>query len=148
MSETNEKNECRDLRALLAKRWDDRERPPAEGEEIAVNQHLAQCLQCRQWREQTEDLTSTAQAIPQFDVSEGLTQRIMATVQAEQKSQSTVRQMVLMVVVAVAACLFLLLEGDESATGALAWLVGLAGVGLLKPILDAPLPVREAVEPQ
>lgn len=52
-------------------------------EDPKFQQHAAGCAHCRQWQQESADIVDMAAALPQFDVSEHVTQNILAAVDQE-----------------------------------------------------------------
>jgi hypothetical protein len=84
------------------------------------------------------DLIAAASVIPQFDVPEALTQRILVAVETERKASITVKEVVLTAIVLGLTVAFVALESFESVSGLLAWFAGVAAVAVLKVVLTAP----------
>jgi len=76
---------------------------------------------------QLKEIESVAASLPQYDVSEALTQSIMRAVEAE-PSYSTGRESAITVgtILALAMSVLFVIEAHESVGGILSWIVGLA----------------------
>jgi len=103
--------------------------------QIADPAHEAQCSSCRVWTAQTQSILDVAAAMPQFDVSEALTQRILESVEAEAKRPRVEFGLLLPAAFAAGVALFTMAP-VESVEGMLSWAIGLAGVVLLKAIVE------------
>lgn len=95
--------------------------------------HAAQCSSCAAWQKQNELMISLASAMPQFDVSEGLTQRILGAVEKE----NTPGMEVSLLPISIAAGLaFLIFVPFDSAQSLFSWGIGALGLfimyGLMK----------------
>lgn len=95
---------------------------------LAAEQHIRVCRECETWRNQVNAIVATAQAVPEFDVPEALTQRILGDVQeASSGNAATVRTLVLSGVVLISAiCVFSSdsIDSFDTVNGAITWLLG------------------------
>jgi predicted anti-sigma-YlaC factor YlaD len=128
--------ECRRLRSVFDDLGKGVGAARGQPDEQLILEHFAECADCRDWQSQTIDLVSQMSAMPQFDVSEALTQRILASVRDEESTRLSTAQMVSMAVATGVAVAFLCFDSLESAAGLASWLVGLSALFLLKPLLD------------
>lgn len=55
----------------------------SESEQVSYQHHAECCRPCAAWCDQHHNLAQLAGALPQFDVSEGLTQKILSAVERE-----------------------------------------------------------------
>jgi len=106
------------------------------GEELQMNAHHEQCASCQAWRAQTDKLIDMSAAIPQFDVSEALTQRILVSVDAEHRKPA-LESGYLIPLAVVAAAMSLTVLPLDSIDGLFSWAIGLAGLFVLKAIVSA-----------
>ncbi|MDZ4833130.1 MAG: hypothetical protein SGJ27_04945 [Candidatus Melainabacteria bacterium] len=102
----------------------------------SAKEHVENCSACRIWKDQTLEMIDVAHSLPQFDVSESLTQSILRGVEQEDR----VKQHRLAWVVygsALSLFLYVLLFGDayESVWGIGSWIVGLGTMIVLKMIV-------------
>lgn len=104
-----------------------------------VSKHLERCFPCQSWQIQTEELVDMTRSLPQFDVSERLTQSILSQVAVEEKSR---QQQLGWIVYAAAVVLFLyvmlFVDAFESVWGVGSWVVGLATMIGLKLLIAEP----------
>jgi anti-sigma factor RsiW len=71
---------------------------------VAIFQaHMAGCDACKRWHRENEEMSAMVSSMPQFDVSEALTQKIMNSVEAQPKRHLVSSLWVPLSVVAVAA---------------------------------------------
>ncbi|HEY9784068.1 MAG TPA: hypothetical protein V6D17_01615 [Candidatus Obscuribacterales bacterium] len=121
--------ECRDFR----ERFEGRLSPGnelSEGEIRVIEAHREECITCQQWASATEDLIAKVSSMPQFDVPEAVTQRIMQSVNAQPAYGDHLARVLFFVVGALVA--FLVFESGESLAGLLSWAIGLGLMGSLK----------------
>lgn len=146
-------NKCDEVRELLMELVDSESMgiaPDKAATEIALvdgekaSQHVENCSSCQTWKSQTIDILNVARALPQFDVSESLTQSILRSVETENK---TSQQRLAWVVYAAAVSLFLFLilfvDAYESVWGIGSWVVGLATMIVLKMLITEPQKERQ-----
>jgi hypothetical protein len=102
-----------------------------------TDRHAAGCNACRQWTMQTKDMLSLAVAIPQFDVSEQLTQNILSAVEGERKLRVVAGQYGLLLPVAV-ICLagMITVFPIDTLEGVLSTGLSLAGLLLIKTAIN------------
>lgn len=101
----------------------------AEAQKLTA--HRDQCHGCQAWQAQTDSLIDMSSAMPQFDVSEALTQRILASVDT-QRRQSPVETGYLIPLAVVAAAMSLTVLPLDSIDGLFSWGIGLGGLFVLK----------------
>jgi hypothetical protein len=104
-------------------------------EALELKAHRDQCAGCQAWQAQTESLMNMSSAMPQFDVSEALTQRIMASVEAESR-RTAVESGYLIPLAVVAAAMSLTVLPLDSVDGLFSWAIGLGGLFVLKAIVS------------
>ncbi len=146
MTDAMSSHECKSFRSAIEAKLDSGGRL---AELVKLSEHrllLNSCASCADWCRQTNDLLSAAAVLPQFDVSEALTQRILSAVQAERQSSVTAKEIVLTAAVLGLAVAFVALESFESISGLLAWFAGVAAVAVLKVLLSGPVPAAEVIE--
>ena len=111
-----------------------------------VSEHLKLCASCQSWQLQTEELVDMTRLLPQFDVSERLTQSILTQVAAVEKSR---QQQLGWIVYATAVVLFvyvmLFVDAFESVWGIGSWMLGLATMIGLKLLVAEPEKEKQAV---
>jgi predicted anti-sigma-YlaC factor YlaD len=148
------RTKCDKVRELLTEILDDtsdlsanslaKSKLEVEGEPVAV--HLEQCTPCQTWRAQTDEIVDMARMLPQFDVSESLTQSILMQVSSEDKAR---QQQLGWIVYAMAIGLFfytmLFVDAFESVWGIGSWGVGLATMVGLKLLISEPKKERQVV---
>jgi hypothetical protein len=112
----NESDECRLFRQLeLSELADD-----------ARLSHLNDCASCRSWQEQNRSILNMAGELPQFDVSEQLTQRILQSTSV--LPDRTNRQAIWIAVGAAVATAIVFVDASESIGGWWAWLICFASM--------------------
>lgn len=104
-----------------------------DGERVA--DHMQKCMSCQDWHRQSTDMITMARSLPQFDVSERLTQNILSEVSAIERARpQQLKWLVYAVVLTVFVATVLIIDAAESVWGIGSWIVGLAtmiGVKLL-----------------
>lgn len=106
----------------------------SEADHNRMSGHVSSCASCTAWQKQNEAMISLASAMPQFDVSEGLTQKILGSIEKE----STPGMEVSPVPIAIAAgFLFLLLVPFDSVQSLYSWGVGVLGLFVLHLLMKA-----------
>lgn len=152
----NESNgiRCNRVRELIADILDDttestsnaltRSSIEVDGEPIKV--HLENCISCQTWRSQTDQIIDMTRTLPQFNVSENLTQSILEQVSVVEKTQ---HQQLAWLVYAMAVCTFLYImlfvDAFESFWGLGSWLLGLATMIGLNLLVAEPKKERQPV---
>jgi predicted anti-sigma-YlaC factor YlaD len=115
----------------------EKETREVDGERISI--HMQNCTRCQSWQAQTEELTDMARLLPQFDVSERLTQSILSQVAVVENSR---QQQLSWIVYAAAVILFLyvmlFVDAFESVWGIGSWIVGLGTMIGLKLLIAEP----------
>lgn len=101
-----------------------------ENESLA---HTKDCQACLAWSRQHAQILDLASGLPQFDVSEGLTQKILAGLE-KQKSPAAEISFLPMQIAAVASVI--LLFPIDSIQTIMGWTAGLAGLFALKLIMS------------
>lgn len=97
--------------------------------------HIESCDGCKQWHRQNEELGAMVNAMPQFDVSEGLTQRILAEVQGQPRRHFAGALLAPLAVAAAAVtCAWMPLDTVE---GLLSTAVGIAGLYFIRVVVKA-----------
>ncbi len=98
----------------------------SQAEQLSFEKHKLECRACENWLSQHIELAQMSAALPQFDVSEGLTQKILDSIE----KQSTPGVETSIWPVGVAATLaFLVMVPFDSVQSVLSW--GAGGLGLL-----------------
>lgn len=98
-----------------------------------VDEHLLGCLSCQTWAQQTESLVNMAMAMPQFDVSEALTQNIMSSIQAEASTRKSLAMPIISTVSTLVALAILFYSSSfDNVYGLISWTIGLACMYLLQ----------------
>lgn len=136
MPDMEETDKCRQTRDLLDKDASGHALVPATSNE--VEQHLKACPGCARCYKQVNELISLTAALPQFDVPEALTQRILASINVKQEPAALSGQMIVMALVVIASVIWLAADSVETALGLISWIIGFAGVALLKLLIDTP----------
>jgi len=123
---------CEKFRFLYDVTRDQDERSP---DLDAVNLHFAGCAHCRRWREQTDKLLYLARGLPQFDVPEAATQKILAAVKSERRYPVLVETFVLVPMSLIIFAATLVAIPVDSVDGACSWIVGaliVSGLGFIR----------------
>lgn len=94
-------------------------------ENTFMSQHEAECKACRSLKKQHLQITEMAASFPQFDISEGLTQKILQGI--EKESSPGIRTSFLPLGVATSLAVLLLVPFD-SVQNLLGWGAGLLGL--------------------
>ncbi len=148
--EESKHNKCDKVRQLLMELVDsesmgiahDQSGTLVDGE--PAMQHVENCSSCQVWKSQTTDIVNVARVLPQFDVSESLTQSILRSVEKESKVS---QHRLVWVVYAAAVSLFLFtmlfVDAYESVWGIGSWVVGLATMVVLKMLITEPKKERQ-----
>jgi predicted anti-sigma-YlaC factor YlaD len=121
-------DDCRNARLYFDARLAEDEPECDGGPELRqkIEQHLTECAECLSWQRQTTELAAVASQLPQFDVSEALTQRILNDAAMQQSKKGSIIATVAGVLVALCALGVLqVVDQCESTTGLLSWLVGM-----------------------
>lgn len=132
MADNQDMTECRKIRERLEE--DGEKRADAPDQEVEA--HLGGCAGCRQWREQTADLLAMASQMPQFDVPEAVTQRILSAIEEKQRQRVRQVQLLVMVILVAVAAFISIADLLESMTGLVSWIAGLAALAALHVLLD------------
>lgn len=97
-----------------------------EATDANVSVHLKECTSCSAWSTQMSEIETVAASMPQFDVSEALTQNILKAVEAEPaKLGSSYWQSVAIWILCSIATGFMAFETVENVEGLAAWAIGL-----------------------
>ena len=102
--------------------------------------HVSKCSNCAALLKQNEIISEMTLNLPQFDVSENLTQRIMQSVNIQQQNQGgaiSSRSDLLLPLGGAASLMFVLLMPADSMQGWLAWGMGLLGLLGLQLLVQA-----------
>ena len=99
-------------------------------------EHLANCICCRNWKEDIDYLTEMAESMPNFDVSESLTQKILSSVREDEKERRSLLQTPLAIcLLSTFAWLLFYQDSLESAWGLGSWLLALVTIAGFKFLL-------------
>lgn len=97
--------------------------------------HLKQCSSCATWSHQINEIAAVAANMPQFDVSEAMTQNILKAIEAEPAHGHVLSGVtVVQILIGIAMFAFMLFEAAEDLNGVISWSIGLAivyGINLL-----------------
>ncbi len=146
MDELNE-TKCSRVREILTEILDDtadstrnnleNSTQEVDGERVSI--HLQSCDRCQNWQAQTEEMVDMARLLPQFDVSERLTQSILAQVAVvESSKQQQLSWLVYAAAVALFLYVMLFVDAFESVWGIGSWIVGLGTMIGLKLLIAEP----------
>lgn len=134
ISKTNETNECKRFRIEwdggLSKGADNAARIDDQGS----SDHASSCKDCRLWLNEMQAITDCVHQMPQFDVPELVTQKIISAVRDERAvgRADLYRNLLWLGALSCGAWMLLVYDSFESWNGTLAWLIALAGVASLK----------------
>lgn len=131
-----EKKDCEEFR-LVACRVADDERDIEAGLLKLYNEHAGECKPCAAWKSHNDQIIELAVAMPQFDISEALTQKILSSVENEKQGimpairslPSTLPSLPLGV---IGMFLMVVILPFDTVEGAMSWACGLAGLVALK----------------
>lgn len=127
-------NSCNEFRKLFDRIADgDQSVGPAARK--AHDEHVADCSSCQSWKAQTLQIIDMSSALPSFDVSEALTQRILNSVETERKKSISLERLPAAPLCVMAATAIVLLLPAEGLQGALSWSAGILGLLLLQILL-------------
>ncbi|MBA3858334.1 MAG: hypothetical protein C0507_15625 [Cyanobacteria bacterium PR.3.49] len=92
--------------------------------------HLKDCKGCNVWSQQVGEIVAMASSMPQFDVSEALTQNIMKAVDSEPAHQTSVLSgaNLFQMLFGLAVVAIMMVEAAEDINGLVAWAIGLGVV--------------------
>jgi predicted anti-sigma-YlaC factor YlaD len=112
-----------------------------------VDRHLRDCNDCRTWAEQSHQIISYANDIPQFDVPEAVTQRILQAVASETTRPFLSGDYALWISAAIVALLaiFVLSDTVENLEGLASWSLGLGLIAIVR-MASLRLPFHKAVQ--
>lgn len=105
----------------------------------AVNVHLLGCKDCRTWFNQSRQIVQLSKELPQYDVPEALTQKILQAVSAQQSPSLFVIDVKLVVAAAltIALAIFAFPDTFENVEGCVSWLVSFSIILVVKLLNDA-----------
>lgn len=102
-------------------------------EELSLSNHCNDCRSCQAMRNQHEQINQLASMMPQFDISEGLTQKILESVNTQ---TTPAVETPLLPVALVAAVLFIIMVPFDSVQTLLGWAAGLLGMFALQGLMQ------------
>lgn len=125
MTSESTKSTCTEYRAFFE---------PGSSTEMpaALRTHGEACSSCRIWERQVSDVTAMAKTMPQFDVPEALTQRILSAVDEDSRRAAPLSGPAAITVAACALATLALVVPFESLESLGAWALGLGGIVALK----------------
>ncbi|PWU01628.1 MAG: hypothetical protein C5B53_02595 [Candidatus Melainabacteria bacterium] len=102
-----------------------------------VDRHLRDCENCRAWAEQSDQIVNLTKEIPQFDVPEAVTQRILQAVAEENKPSFLSNDYGIWLGAAAVTTLavFVLSDTVENLEGLASWSVGLAVIMIVRLVI-------------
>lgn len=101
-------------------------------DEAWADQHRRTCDACDGWAVQSTQLMDLASQMPQFDVPEALTQRILNAVDLEKNVSARAVPIYVWPSAALLGGLCLTALPYESVEGVVSWAVGIAALGIVK----------------
>ena len=105
-------------------------------EQSSFDAHKLDCKPCSIWLSQHNQISDMAMSMPQFDVSEGLTQKILDSVHTE-KTPGLGLETSLMPLSLATAAVFLVLIPFDSWQSVYGWGAGIAGLFALQLLMNA-----------
>jgi hypothetical protein len=97
-----------------------------------VNEHTKQCAGCANFQSQNAQIADLTASMPQFDISEALTQKVMTLVMDEVKEQDKVKEIGMQELVAAVMALTIValvsLISHENLSGFYSWVLSFAGL--------------------
>lgn len=132
----NSGKNCAEFRAL-ADRLADGEAGLTVAQKEYCQEHVKVCKACRAWQYQTREIVDMVSMMPQFDVSEALTQRILSSVERERGVKSALEALPAMPLGIVAGFSFILLLPMDGIQGAFSWTAAIAGLVLFQVLLKS-----------
>ncbi|HEY9719627.1 MAG TPA: hypothetical protein V6C69_19265 [Trichormus sp.] len=141
-------DDCRNARLYFDARLAEDEPDCDGGPELRqkIEQHLTECTECLSWQRQTTELAAVASQMPQFDVSEALTQRILNDAAMQQSKKGSIIATVAGVLVALCALAVLqVIDQCESTTGILSWCLGMVTMVAFAKFVSEPVATAAAV---
>ena len=131
METQEEKFDCDSFRDYYARR--ESGHSISENENMRSSEHVETCISCSAFAKQHETIIETMASLPQFDVSEKLTQSILQSVYLSQPKKADL----LLPIGAAAGVVFFALLPFDSIQGWLSWGVGLIGLCGLQVLLKS-----------
>lgn len=122
---------CRNFRSLCEKQECGFELASAETNLLLEHKKL--CSACSAWQAQHERIEEFAQFLPQFDVSEGLTQKILSEMEKETLPAVQTPYLPLLIAASVSVILLFPFDSMQSIIG---WTAGIAGLAALKTFMS------------
>jgi hypothetical protein len=132
MERQEEKFDCNSFRDLYARK--ELGGTISDADSARGSEHVSTCVACSSYAKQHEMIIHTMSSLPQFDVSEKLTQSILQAVQVEGQSRTTD---LLLPIGSAAALVFFALVPFDSIQGWLSWGMGLIGLCGLQVLLKS-----------
>lgn len=129
-------NDCAEFRVLFD-RLADGDKGITSGEKKRYADHDGSCKSCAAWQRQSKDIMDMMAAMPQFDVSEALTQRILTSVETEKGKVVSLESLPAMPLGIVAVASVILLFPVDGVQGALSWMAAAAGLVLLQVLVTS-----------
>lgn len=98
--------------------------------ESRAQTHVKACSSCNVWSHQMGELVAMSSSMPQFDVSEALTQNILKAVESEPAHQTSLSSAANLVqtLFGLAVVAIMMVEAAEDFNGLIAWGIGLGVV--------------------
>lgn len=109
----------------------------AGAEQTRLSSHAEACAGCAKWMVEVDDIAAFSAALPQFDVSEQLTQSIMANVAKEAKHRLSPSQVLLVPVAVVCVAAGLTVMPIDSLEGMLSTALSLVVLAALRSLFLA-----------
>lgn len=136
MTDTNTSGiNCNQFRELFDSQVDGNRNLEPSTEKM-YKQHEESCKACHTWKSQTVEIIGMSANLPMFDVSEALTQRILASVETEKAKVISFQGLPAGPLCAATALAVVLLL-PEGLQGTLSWAAGLIGLALLQLLLNS-----------
>ena len=134
-----QKEACNEIRELLDRRLDIDE-ILSDSEDLRADTHLREGNSWEMWTRKTQSIIETAKVMPQFDVSEQLTQSIMGSITAHETAKRYPLAGLLQVLGVLGGLwLVLMVDPYETVWGVMSWVIGLVLLAGIKFLMsDAP----------
>lgn len=113
-------------------------------QESKLRAHENSCQSCRLWSQQTANIMQLAKTLPQFDVPQALTQRIMQSVDTASSSMIGIENIFLLPLSLISAAIFITATPVDSLEGIISWCLGIFGLLLLKLLLSDSQPQKQS----
>lgn len=112
-----------------------------------VNEHTKECADCKSFQSQNNQIAALTASMPQFDISEALTQKVMAVVIAEAKEQDIIKEIgmqeLMSAVIALTIVVLISLASHENLSGFYSWVLSFAGLLTFSTVMSKTVLVKQ-----